>query len=114
MDDNTRKSQEYLKEDDIRRKVMKKSIKIDDLVKDKYFQTLFGSYCLYMQACEPLEVDSYVANQIAQFPHNVELLRSFLEFMNENQAANSTFSKASSTFDMNLAGRQLSPANRKK
>ncbi len=109
-----RKTQEHLKEDDIRRKVMKKSIKIEDLIKDKYFQTLFGSYCLYMQACEPLEVDTYVVNQVSQFPKNVDLIRSFLEFMNEDQAVNSGFSKNLSTFDMNLAGKQLSSGVKRK
>ena len=109
-----RKNQEHLREDDIRRKVMKKSIKIEDLIKDKYFQTLFGSYCLYMQVCEPLAVDTYVENQMSQFPKNIDLLRSFLEFMNEDQAANSGFSKNLSTFDMSLASKQLSSGLKRK
>lgn len=107
MEDNFKK----VNEDDIRRKIMKKSIRIEDLIRDKYFQTLFGSYLLYMQVCEPLQVDVCVQEHLSKFPEDYELLRSFLEFMNDEKSSMSTpFSKTSSTFDMNLAGKQLSAA----
>lgn len=114
MDDSFRRADENLKSDDVKRKVMNKSISIFDLVKDKYFQTLFGAYCLYVQLCEPLNVDKFVEEQIAKFPQETEIIKAFLEFMYEDH--DSGFSKSLSTFDPTAAGRSLSPggSNRKK
>jgi hypothetical protein len=103
MEDRNKKNEEF---ENIKRRIVNKSIELTDLVKDKYFQTLLGSYCLYMQLCDPLTTDSYVKDQINQFPKESELIRSFLTFINEEQG--SAFIKSSSSFDMNLASKQIS------
>lgn len=88
-----------------------KLMNIEQLVKERYFRALLGSFCLYNNLCEPLELEIYIKRELDdKFPHDTKLLRSFIEYLDDDNQ-NQFLNPKQSRFDVMAAAKQVAAAS---